>query len=159
MGHTGELVAAIRDAFPHSPVPTRNDIWPKSRGRHLEADQVADFFAGKKWTEISLLSLQNEYIGDGSACLCFMNPKAFRYYFPAYMLIAIQDYDNADVIADSAVNALIPTPDLRSWWEERTSGLNAAQRSVITTFLHFMQEQHAEDYPCHGPKEALTSWR
>ena len=111
------------------------------------------FFAGRRWEDVSLDVLRDEYDGDASACLCFMSPQAFWYYLPAYMLIAIDAYDEADVVGHAAVNALV-ADDLT-----RRSGLTAPQRRAIVAFLEFMQDRHADDFLPGELERALLSWR
>ena len=154
-----EIRALIEEAWASSEYPGDSKIAYDKAGYNLECKQVADFFRGKKWNNVTLSALR-AYRGDASACLHFMSATAFRYYLPAYMLIAIDDYSDADVVADSAVNALAPAAPgpLREFWVERVSGLSPKQSKAIVEFLSFMQAEHAEDYPVHGPKDALRHW-
>ena len=121
---------------------------------------MAEFFAGKSWKEISAKLLRNEYIGDGSACLAFMSPKAFRYYLPAYMTIAITEYDDADMVADTAVYALNPEvgTNLYIFQEKRFQWLDVVQIKCITAFLKFMLDNHGEDFREDGLIETGEFW-
>jgi hypothetical protein len=76
------------------------------------------------------------------------------------MSVAIDSYDDADVSANSAVNALIPqtSKGLAKFWTDRTAGFNDRQTEAIVTFLSFMEENHGNDYLSHGPKQALQYW-
>ena len=125
-----------------------------------EYSYVADYFKGKHWKDITLPRLRDDYPGPHDACLSFMSPEAFRFYLPAYMVITINDYKEADTAGDAAMFAVTPPADrsLVPWWQERISGFNAKQRSAIRSFLEYVDEKHAQDFPVHGPKDALFYW-
>jgi hypothetical protein len=154
-----DLRALITSAWADVGYPGDAAIAYDNTGRHLECNQVRDFFCRKRWEEISHPVLRT-YAGDESACLSFMSPVAFRYYLPAYMLVAIDHYDDADVTANSAVNALIPqtSKGLAEFWTDRTSGFSDHQKGAIVAFLSFMEGNHGSDYLSHGPKQALQYW-
>jgi hypothetical protein len=69
-----------------------------------EGHAVAAFHRGKTWREITLTHL-GEYEGDSTACLAFMTPEGWRYYLPAYLLIALRP-DVAGAITDAVVGNL-----------------------------------------------------
>ena len=146
----------ILEGWSHAPYPGDDAIAYDQSGGHLECAQVAEFFRGKRWKDVTLAALRS-YRGDASACLAFMSPEAFRYYLPAYMLIALDDYAEADVIADSALNMLTPG-ELRESWNERAKGFSQRQREAILSFLNYLDTHHGADYPVHGPKDALRYW-
>jgi hypothetical protein len=154
-----ELRTLVERAWEGSVYPGDVNIAYDGEGHNLECIQVADFFRGKRWNDVTLGSLKS-YRGDASACLYFMSVDAFRYYLPAYMLIALDNYAEADVVADTAVNALTPQPlgPLQKFWAERLAGFSPKQREAIVAFLRFMASEHGEDYPLHGPKDALRHW-
>jgi hypothetical protein len=63
-------------------------------------------------------------------------------------LVAIDNYDDADVTANSGINALLPqtSKGLVAYWTERTSGFSDHQADAIVAFLLFMEENHGKDY-------------
>ena len=150
----------IETAWTKAPYPGDENL--RGGGGGLEAEQVADFLRGKEWKDVSLTSLQSEYVGDGSACLSFLSAAAYRYYLPAYMLIAVDHYDDADVIADSAWSSLSPSypegSEMYVWWHDRVSGFSSEQIRAIVEFLRFMDSAHGEAYPLEGPKDAIPFW-
>ena len=155
-----ELLKTVRQAFQDSPYPGDDRIVPGGRENDLEQLGISEFFRGKHWSEITLRSLEEEYNGDGSACLSLMAPEAVRYYMPSYMIITLCDYDIADVVADSAINALaLPEDsDLKEWWHERMSGFTLDQERVIVAFLRYMYTHHKDDYPSDVLLPALEHW-
>lgn len=150
----------INKAFDSAVYPGDKNIGDQPPGVCLETDAIVEFFHGKQWQDITLEELQEGYKGDASACLAFMTPEAYRFYVPAYMLIALSNYNEADVTADTAINSFIPpdesSADMYQWWEQRVGGFPPEQRETIIAFLEYMQGAHAEDYPVHSPAEALT---
>ena len=140
----------ILEAWSDAPYPGDDAIAYDQSGRHLECALVAGFFRGKRWKDVTLAALRS-YRGDASACLAFMSPQAFRYYLPAYMLIAIDDYAEADVIADSALNMLTPG-ELQEYWNERAKGFSQRQREAILSFLNCLDRHHGADYLSMGRK-------
>jgi hypothetical protein len=154
-----EVRVLIQRGWDAAPYPGDDNIAYRADGYNLECIQVADFFRGRSWKDITLKALK-AYRGDRSACLSFMSPDAFRYYLSAYMLIALDNYADADVVGDSAVNALTPQPrgPLQQFWIERASGFTQEQKSAIVAFLQHMAFEHEADYPVHGPKDALPHW-
>ena len=151
--------ALIEEAWKQAPYPGDDNIAYPGPGLNLECIQVAEFFLGKSWRDITLPSLKT-YSGDGSACLSFMSPEAFRYYLATYMLIALDNYAEADVIADSAAYALTPQPPgpMYEFWNERVSGFTPSQKRAIVAFLRHMASEHQADYPVHGPQDSLPHW-
>lgn len=147
---------SIVEAWSDARYPGDDAIAYDQTGRHLECTQVADFFRGKRWPQVTLAALRG-YRGDASACLAFMLPEAFRYYLPAYMLIALDDCAEADVIADSALDMLTPG-EQREYWNERAMGFSKKQREAILSFLEYLDTHRGADYPAFGPKEALRYW-
>lgn len=67
---------------------------------HLEPLQIRDYFAGKKWWDITLQGLFDGYAGDSSACLTFMTPAGVEYYLPAYLLMATEHYYDGGIVTE-----------------------------------------------------------
>lgn len=123
--------------------------------------------------------------GDASACLAFMTPEGWRYYLPAYLLVALE-WDEADVIADAVVGELTdPRARAASFhrlardlglepetvlsehterFEQRISGLTAAELGAVRAVLLYLVGRADADNARFGvalpnaPREALESW-
>jgi hypothetical protein len=137
----------IESAWAAEPLPTR--IADDETGYHLECLAVAHFFRGKTWKEITWPILTT-YKGDRSACLCFMSPEAFRYFLCSYMLIAINNYAEADVSGDSAWRSLESR-------EERLFGLTPKQHAAIRAFVAYMSHTHRSESP-YTEGQVLSQW-
>jgi hypothetical protein len=154
-----KLKALIVDAWADAQYPGDDAITYDKIWYHLECKEVAGFFRRKHWKDITLPVLR-KYRGDASACLNFMSPEACQFYLPAYMLIAIDNHDEADVVADSALNMLLPSddPSLANYWRERAAGFSPKQRKAIVSFLRFLQQHYSSEYPVLWPQNALPYW-
>lgn len=144
-----ELYLKIDRAFSSSVYPFNDAICTVSQEINLEANAITNFFKGKHWKDVTLDKLQKEYSGDASACLFFMTPEACRYYISSYMVIALFDYDKADVIADSALACFSPPPkslDDYQMWKENMLLYTQKQRKVIVLFIDYMYVKHSDDY-------------
>jgi hypothetical protein len=97
------VCSRVEVAFAERPYPGDDRIAKSdSRYESYEGHAVTAFHRGKTWKEITLRHLVDDYAGDASACLAFMTPEGWRYYLPAYLLIALQP-DEADAIGDAVV--------------------------------------------------------
>ena len=174
-------------AFAERPYPGDERIAESdSRYESYEGHAVTAFHRGKTWSEITLRHLVDDYAGDPSACLAFMTPKGWRYYLPAYLLIALQP-DEADVIADAVVGTLThPRARTASFtrvaidlglepetvlaahtkrFVERISGLTVAEHDAVRAVLHWLaawedakDDRFAAAVP-NSARAALDSWR
>lgn len=158
--NSATIRSKIFDAWHNLPTPSQ--ISDSETGKYLECDQIAQFFSGKRWEEVSWQELC-KYKGDRSACLSFMSPDAYRYYLASYMMVALNNYAEADVSADSAWYSLIPPTDsgLNHYWAARVSGFTKDQKNAILLFLQFMLDAHSEDFPFDiaGRREAIQHWK
>ena len=165
IGHQGvhamtvsELRSLIQDAWSDAKHPGDIDT---SADPGSEAMQVVSFFRGKAWKDITLEALRT-YPGDASKCLNYMSAVAFRYYIPAFMLMALDKYEDqgssaeAWVIAASAVYSLgTLSADL---FKSRVAAFSVFQRKTIVEFLRFIACNCSEDYPMDEPQRAYVHW-
>jgi hypothetical protein len=110
----------------------------ESVGDSLEAAKVLAFFKNKKWPEITLESLVNEYQGDISACLEFLPPEAGLYYLPAYLIICVDSPVAADVLPDTLIRQLNQEPKNSKNFVSLISTLNLQQKNSIAKVLEFL---------------------
>lgn len=127
-------------AFPSSRVLSEDEIRPTPHpGINLEADQVARYFAGKAWDQVTLADLHQDYVGDASACLGFMTVRAFGYFLPAYLRECVLWLYEADMTFDSTLERLTPSASHMAPEEfsEFTQALSQAQKSAIAHSLSY----------------------
>ena len=97
------LAGEINRLFAHMRAP-RADMIGNRRGGHisLEAEQVQAFFGGRAWQTIDLKAFSG-YAGDKAACLSFMTPAALSYYYPAFLIMVLNDpIDDSELLEPTA---------------------------------------------------------
>jgi hypothetical protein len=86
-------------------------------------------------------------IEDHQETLCFVDPKGFCYYLPAYMVWALRHFETSESFSvDHAIYSLNLSRDkqLEGWDLERFRVFDADQAKAICRFLRFMASQ--EDF-------------
>jgi hypothetical protein len=176
----------VERAFAARPYPGDDRIADAdSHYEDYEGHAVTAFHRGKRWQDLTLRHLLDDYPGDATACLAFMKPEGWRYYLPAYLLMALQ-WDEADALADAVIGALThprtqPSSLIRvahdlgldaekvladhtERFEQRVSGLTAAERDAIRGVLLYLAERADAENARLGvslsnaAREALASW-
>jgi len=83
-----DLREEIELAFTDTPYPGDDNIaGPNDEG-------TLEYFSGKTWKGHSARELRKH-----SSSLYFLTPDAFRYFLPAYMVAAVEQPDEADIIS------------------------------------------------------------
>jgi hypothetical protein len=185
VGELEELRHSISAAFAGRPYPGDDRIADSDpRYESYEGHAVTRFHRGKHWREITLQHLR-EYEGDATACLAFMTPQGWRYYLPAYVLIALE-WEKADAVGDAVVGNLThPRALAESYarvaddlglereevlrgqtarFEERVSGLDHAEVEAVRAVLAYVAELTDSEHRRLGhelpnaARTALESW-
>ena len=186
MSNVGELRGRIADAFAYRSYPGDDSIADADPRYHgYEGHAVTRFHRGKHWQEITLPHLREEYAGDATACLAFMTPDGWRYYLPAYLLIALE-WEKADAVGDAVIGNLthpraLPESYARvaddlglelesvlrgqvARFEERLSGLGEAELQAARALLAYVAERIDAEHRRLGhelpnaARTALESW-
>lgn len=176
-----DLVGMIFSAFKAFSCPDRNNI--AVYARNLEYEALEDFI-GLENNKISVEFLVPKH----RQSLLFMAKSAFYYYLPAYMKVAIQDYDSADTIPGMLIN-LFTLPIAQDWdklksfmreqtifedhstfitpggtiddvgkFHERFYSLDIVQKQAIRLFLETIRDEHGEDFSCNTPQVAIENY-
>jgi len=181
-----ELHEAVAVAFADREYPGDDRIADSDpRYESYEGHAITAFHRGMRWQEITLRRLLDDYAGDPTACLAFMQPEGWRYYLPAYVLMAL-DWEESEAIGDAVVGALTnPRARVESFtrvandlglepddviaahskrFEERMSGLAPGELEAVRLALeHLVDVVEASNAPFqtqlpNAPREALDSW-
>lgn len=98
-----QLVHSILRTFNDVPAPRAGAIGMFERGyKTQEAKNVEEFFAEWRWQEMNL-QLLSKYRGDRTACLTFMSREGFRYFYPAFLLMCLDDVlDDYELLVPTA---------------------------------------------------------
>jgi hypothetical protein len=176
----------VEEAFAARPYPGDERIADKDpRYSSYEGHAVTAFHRGKRWHEVTLRHLLDDYPGDASACLAFMTPEGWRYYLPAYLLMALA-WDESNAVGDAVVGSLThprarkdafthvahdlglePEAVLAAQserFEQRMSGLTAAEVDAARAVLAYLAERVDDDHERmqvalpNLPRQALESW-
>jgi hypothetical protein len=188
-GEVERLRGVIAAAFAARPYPGDDRIADRPpRYPDDEGHAVARFHRGTAWAAIALDGLRAGYPRDASACLGFMTPEGWRYYLPAYLVVAL-DGAAADAIGDAVVGQLThPRARPDAWtrvardlgqppealpraqaaaFEARVSGLDAAERAAVRAVLGHLAARLDAEHAALGAagralpnaaREALASW-
>ncbi len=128
-----DLLAEIRAAFPASPYPgddVLSDCWCD------ECEFSVRNLRGKSWKQLRL----EDFNGENA----HMSPRAFRYYLPGLLCLAVQHPDKlnfaCEVSARLIVSDLHP-PQAADTVREIVSHLSVKQRRSLTRFLEWLGGQ------------------
>ena len=125
---------------------------------HLECELVQEFLVGKTWKELSWDQISDCYDGDAFSIHNFLSEEGLRYYFPAFLLICITSYMEADLFSENIIELLISgqnNPGLK--WKLVRS--NQDKCRVVAKFLEFIKKYHSEDYILNELEEAFEFWK
>jgi hypothetical protein len=132
---------------------------PVSLRDSIESNDVDDFFRGKSLADITLTVLNESYPHDPSACLVFMTSQAFAFFLPAFMKIALEEYEQADVIPEVVIRRFVEMAEGRD--KERLDSIvstySPSQLRAIGQFLSEMSERYWHKYPQDSAKQALDA--
>ncbi len=151
-----ELQQRVKSAFALATYPGDDQLVVVTGGAHLECEQIRAAFQGKRWQHLPL-----KFLRYHASSLSFLTPEAFRYYLPAFLLAALQSYKKADMVPFSLVFHLTPPAEgdpERSRFDQVVTGLTQEQKVVIATFLQYMLEEHAGDFPLGDVQTALERY-
>ncbi|NNN06967.1 MAG: hypothetical protein HKL90_13810 [Elusimicrobia bacterium] len=151
----GEKISAARAlqdrieaAFRGVPYPGDENIstCPEGGGPAEDYEEIAAAFAGKKWQDWkdSPLSL----VGAPDTALSFLDPTAFRYYLPLFLISATRYYEKANLIPGSVVTAFMPGKEAgtKRWGDKRLALLSLEQLKTVKACLGFLKSAHGEDF-------------
>jgi hypothetical protein len=142
---TAKVIAIIRQAFAETVYPSgvklTNCSWNCD-----ECAEISREFDGKAWSSLTDVKFLRHY----SDALSLLQPEAFRYYLPAYMVGGLRDPATADVIPGSIEFHLTPPEtkgaDAEDWFAKfgqtkmdyflsRVSGFSSGQKQAILAYL------------------------
>ena len=136
------LKGIIEDAFKAIPYPGDNNI---AGADHCdECYDLARAFRGKRWQDITLEFLQKGLLASG---LPLFNFAALRYYLPAYMIVSVEHYIEAEAIPGFILNIIVPhsaEPD--SFFLESFEPLTSDQKRAVRLFLEYMVDGCPDDW-------------
>lgn len=152
----------IGTAFASRPHPGDENIAHTDRRYpDYEGHRISDFLRGKTWQQITSETLLQDYQGDPRGPLFFTTDDGFRYYLPAFLLMALDP--QGEEITDSLVFALTAPgkhkeEDLQRF-HERMEKLTSDERAAVICTLHYLVEWYdREGLPDNPARDALRSY-
>lgn len=97
------LILRINESFAGVPYPGDDQIVRDEGSADLEARHVGGVLRGHHWRDVSFEALEGL-----RHALPFLSVDGYRFYLPAFMVIAVADFSRADTIPDEVVRSLTP---------------------------------------------------
>lgn len=129
--NAAEIIRRIEDAWCEVPYPGDDDIF--TLGSYDDED-ITNYFYGTTWRGHKPADLRAH-----SSAFTFFAPAAFHFWLPAFMIAAIEDPVEADVIVDYIPDSL--SGNLAS---ERWALFSTSQRQAVAAYLWFQIERFSD---------------
>jgi len=166
-----ELRQEIRAAFNWRPHPGDDHVALGEPGcPGDEREDVARFFQGKDWRQITLDSIIESHELDLNAFLYFMSAEGFVYYLPAFLLASLEVDDRFDLGEPLAFKLTPPPGDpeetqdrgLEAWrdqYAQIVSALTPDESRAVTHVLEYLaREYDKRNYTRNQAQVALDSY-
>lgn len=142
---TSALIEEIEQAFAERAHPGDDRIVAFGEDQCSEDSRLGRFLKATSWQDFDYHSLVATYGIDPSAFLYLLEPDAFAYYMPAFLIQAL-DLDAAPDLAESLHFALAPTTEadgeqVARWKRDHLAPFNARERRVIDKVYRFLDER------------------
>jgi len=139
-----ELIDLIYSVFNDVPHPGNSFI---ASSGHDEPQEVQLFLKDTRWQEVSTEFLFSKFCYGGNAVLNFMTKRAFRYYFPAFMLIAVKDYYNDKAPSDTAIFHVLLVGNAKEDLEgSMFSEFSENELEVVAKFMKYMLDTFPDEF-------------
>lgn len=123
-----QVIQLIEDAWRGVLYPGDDKIFTPDS---YDDEGITDYFRGTAWRGHDPAKLRAH-----SSAFTFFTPAAFHYWLPAFMIAAIQDPEEADVICD-----YIPQSISDKLAPVRWPLFSPAQRKAVAAYLRFQIER------------------
>lgn len=138
-----ETVDAIGEAFRDASYPGDDHLVEKSKmGFNFEQNDIEQALRQKKWRDLDLATLKQ-------SSKYFLTPEAFVYYLPAYLIVSIIHFKEADVIPVDCLMTIDPGLAVKSNWlpklERIKSLMSSPKRMAIRAYVEFMRDYHSRE--------------
>jgi hypothetical protein len=126
--NASEVIRLIEDAWRDVPYPGDSKIFTPDS---YDDEDIVNYFGGTTWRGHSPTGLRCH-----SSAFTFFTAEAFRYWLPAFMIAAIQDPEEADVVVER-----IPSSLSDSYAPKRWALFTRAQKQAVAAYLRFQIER------------------
>lgn len=158
-----DMKTELLQLFPLYPIPkvaVDNQaamIETHRNGIHVDSDYLATIFAfrDRRWNQINghVLTMPANDSTWMTGSYHFLTLEAFRYYFPAWINMALEPPEDAYGIYDEICNSLNPEmyrEENQSIFNDRFNSLSSPQKSLIAKFLRHIASV-ASEFLGHDP--------
>lgn len=126
------VIRLIEDAWADVPYPGDENIFTPDS---YDDEDIVNYFQGTTWRGHDPVALRAH-----SSAFTFFTPAAFHYWLPAFMIAAIENPHEADVILDQ-----IPQSLSNQYARERWTLFTKTQRNAVVAYLRFQIEAFGGD--------------
>ena len=141
-----DAIECVNAAFTRVAYPGDNAIVEATSFRDLEREANAASLKGTDWRDLTYVRLKQIYRGDASAILAFLSLPGFHFYFPAFLLISLREYETADLTAHSSILAFCSSSNTLADWQARRCAVFTQNQliAIRTVFTALHSEQYGQ---------------
>lgn len=129
-----ETIKIIEEAWKDVLYPGDENIYDPE---DFDSKRVLPSFAGTTWRGHNVIELR-----ANSCYFSYFEPKAYHYWMPAFLMAAVEDPEEADVILEYIPRSLLKRSREA---DERWSYFTAAQREAVAAYLRYQIQQFPHD--------------
>lgn len=122
--NAAEVIQQIEEAWEDVPYPGDDKIFTPDS---YDDEDIVNYFGGTTWRGHDPIKLRAH-----SSAFTFFTPEAFHYWLPAFMIAAIVNPEEADVVVDYIPRSLSDGRSSMRW-----SLFSQAQRNAVAAYLRF----------------------
>ncbi len=134
-----QVIRLIEDGWREVPYPGDDKIrTPDS----IDDDGIVSYFAGTTWRGHAPANLR-----ANSSAFSFFSPDAFHYWLPAFLIAAINDPEEADVVVEYIAWSVRDHYPAGAW-----PLFSRAQRQALMAYFRFQIERfpNGNEYECEA---------
>ena len=150
---TGDLVSALRDVFP--PTPITDELVDEPSNGWANYDRGADMrprLVGRTWQE-----LDAKFVEDFHEALIFAGRETFGRMLPAYLdfLLKLEGFSHATYVVGNQLTRKADAVDQRIF-DARVAALAPAQRDLVRNIVSHLAARPAME---RAMTDALATWK
>jgi Family of unknown function (DUF6714) len=155
-GIIGEIRRAFCDVSRDEGVTLHEALVIDTYGSDSDRSAARELDTDRRWEDVP-----DQLIEENDSVLCFVDPKGFRYYLPAYMVWSLRNYETSEGFSHNHPIfslSLSQSGSMRQWDLERFEVFNDEQARAICKFLRFMAQQDQDIVCVDKALEALDAY-
>lgn len=153
-----KIKAEIEEAFSDVPYPGYENLVHLQRPEDID---VAEHFKDVKWQDwkddpSQFLTMKL------NADLFLLSKEAYRYYLPLYMIQALIDFKNADLLPGEIISSLASSrnnPAQNIYVSRRIALMTPSQLKAILSYLEYFKREHGDAFSTWPIDEAIANIR